>query len=519
MSKVNRLSVVRRSSASVGGRSKTGTPDTPAAPAEVGPVGRFFERLPTPALLGLFGLGILSAGADFRGWATEIDLARVGPTLAIVSASVSLLATWLAYMRWRNDRDVVSGRLALAVPCLYWASQSISGPLLLGTSAERQIPSPLRIGAGLVGSWLVACDLIWRRRRMTRSFAAGFLLSVGSAIAIASAIKWGAGQPFGVENDVRRVISMVAFPALWIVLGFLTLVSARPPRTALRSCLGAALPILGAAQLIAPPGLRIEDAPRAAAAAGLGIASVLVLLGGLSYNLRQSYDLQRRRLVAVEFEAAEVSSRLEAEQLLNSCKAHDQKAALLSIEAVIRLLETSDAIDPGARKRLCSAATDELRRLRGYAPDRTETDLRELVEPIVALANAAGANVNMKIRPGLFVNVGVEFIDIVRNLISNAVRHGGNAPVIIEARRLDYEFVELYVTDRGPGITSARRFDLFAPGRSSGGEEGSGLGLHSARSLLRDMGGDLILDRSHAGGARFIARIPVLGVLTAGTPA
>ena len=509
---MNGLSVVRRSTATLHGRPKTETPDAPATHVGVGPVGQFLERLLTPALLGLFGLGLVSVGADLGGWATEADLARAGPTLATGTVSVALLTTWLAFMRWREDHDVLSGRLAIAVPCLLWVSQSISSPLLLGESTARQSPSALRIGAGIVGSWLVACDLVCRHRPVTRSFAAGLLLSVGSALAIAAGIQWGLDARL--YEDVRRLGSTVALPTIWALLGFLTLVSARPPRTALRSCLGAALLLLAAAQLVAPPDLRIEDARRATAAAGVGMVSVLVLLGGVSLNLRQSYEVQRRRLLSAELEAAQGASRLEADRLLNSRKAHDQKAALLAIEAVITLLEKSDAIDPGARHRLCGAATDELRRLRGNAPESLEMDLQRLVGPVVALANAAGANVTMKIRPGLSVNAGPELTDVVRNLISNAVRHGGAADVKIEARRLDFEFVELTVTDKGPGIRSARRFDLFEPGKTSGGEESSGLGLHSARSLLRDMGGDLLLDRSYVGGARFTARIPTFGALT-----
>ena len=511
MNDVNGLSLLRRPSATVGGRAKTETPDAPPTRASVGPVGRYFERLLTPALLGLFGLGLVFVGADIGGWANEADLARAGPTLATGTVSVALLATWLAFMRWREDHDVLSGRLAIALPCLFWVSQTISSPMLLGATAERQSPSALRIGAGIVGSWLVACDLVCHHRLVTRSFAAGLLLSVGSALAVAAGIKWGLDARL--YQDVRRLVSTVALPTIWALLGFLTLVSARAPRTALRSCLGAALLLLAAAQLIAPPGLHVEDAERAAVAGGVGMVSVLVLLGGLSFNLRQAYEGQRRRLLAAELEAAQGASRLEADRLFNSRKAHDQKAALLSIEAVIKLLESSEAIDPAARQRLCDAATDELRRLRGNAADSVESDLRELVEPVVALANAAGANVTMKIRPGLTVNAGPELIDIVRNLISNAVRHGGDADVTIEARRLDYEFVELSVTDSGPGIRSSRRFDLFEAGSTSGGEESSGLGLHSARSLLRDMGGDLQLDRSHVGGARFTARIPAFGAV------
>ena len=149
--------------------------------------------------------------------------------------------------------------------------------------------------------------------------------------------------------------------------------------------------------------------------------------------------------------------------------------------------------------------------MRGTRDELVERDLRTLVEPIVALANAAGASVSMSVRPGLDIEAGGSFPDIVRNLITNAVRHGHNAQVVVEARRVDYEFIELSVRDAGPGVRSSIRFDLFELGRTSGGAESSGIGLHSARSTLRVMGGDLVLDRGYVGGARFVATIPAAG--------
>ena len=483
------------------------------ARSDAGPVWQWLQHLLSPALLVLFAVGLGSTLADAGALATETDLERIGPILATGIVSMALLATWLAFTRWREDHEVLSGRLAIAVPCLIWASQSISSPLLLAEPLTHQTPSALRVGVGVVGSWLVACDVVRRDRPVTRSFAAGLLLSIVAASSVAAGIRWGFGGRYELQSDVRRLAATVAFPALWGSVGVFVLVSARPPRRVLRRCLGTALLLLAVGELVAPPSLGVADTKRAMAGGLAGLLSVFVLLGGLGYNLRQASEGQRCRLLAAEFDAAQGASRLEADRLLHSSKAHDQKAALLSIEAVIRLLENSEAIDPGARQRLCDAATEELRRLRGNEPDSVESDLREIVGPVVALANLAGANVTMKIRPGLVIDASPAFIDVVRNLISNAVRHGGNADVIIEARRLDYEFVELSVTDSGPGIRSSRRFDLFEAGRTSGGQESSGLGLHSARSMLRDMGGDLQLDRSHVGGARFTARIPSAGAI------
>jgi signal transduction histidine kinase len=116
----------------------------------------------------------------------------------------------------------------------------------------------------------------------------------------------------------------------------------------------------------------------------------------------------------------------------------------------------------------------------------------------------------MNVRPGLMVHASPSGLtDAIRNLILNAVQHGGNEQIVVDARRVDYEFIEFSVSDQGPGISALRRFDLFETGRTSGGTGRSGLGLDSARSLVREMGGDLALDRSTKHGARFVGRVPV----------
>ena len=480
----------------------------PSARRDARPGARLRQLLVAPAVLAILGVGFASTVVDTRNWAVAANVERLGRTLAMGTVAMALLGTWLAYTRFRDERSVLWSRIAIATPCLYWASQGISSSFRLAESADRQAPSAIRLGAGVVGLSVLVCDLIRRRRPLVRSFSAGLLLSIGSVASIGLAMTLGLSNQPDLQLDIRRFFAAVLFPALLVGVGLLLILSDRSPHPAVRRCLGVAMLLLSLAQIVAPPGLVATDAKLAAAAGGAGLASALVLLVGLGFDLQRVAETRSGRLVAAELEASQSAERLEAERLLTSRRDHDQKAALLSIEAVIKLLESSEAIDPAARRRLCDAATEELRRLRGNSPHNVETDLRELVEPVVALANASGAKVSMKVRPGLVVTGGPELVDVIRNLISNAVRHGGNADVTIEARRLDHEFVELCVSDAGRGIRSDRRFDLFEPGRTSGGEESSGLGLHSARSVLRDIGGDLVLDRGFAGGARFVARIP-----------
>ena len=381
-------------------------------------------------------------------------------------------------------------------------------------SVAGRYPSAVRIGAGVVGCLVLACEAFRRNRRVFRSYSASILLSLVAISAIAFGVERGYPEVGRSPFDPHRAVPLLGFPVAWTTLGLLLLFSAPTVDCVLRRSLGASVLLLALAQVVGRPPLGSPDNGRAMAAALIGLLGVFVLLFGLAFSVHQAVQRQRARVVMAELESAHTSECLRAERLLTSRNAHDQKAALLSVEAVIRLLETDDSMDPGARHRLVEAATEELRRMRGTRDELVERDLRTLVEPIVALANAAGANVTMVVRSGLDVEVGGSFPDIVRNLITNAVRHGHNVQVLVEARRVDYEFIELSVRDAGPGVRSSRRFDLFELGRTSGGAESSGIGLHSARSTLRTMGGDLVLDRGYVGGARFVATIPAAGSRT-----
>lgn len=72
------------------------------------------------------------------------------------------------------------------------------------------------------------------------------------------------------------------------------------------------------------------------------------------------------------------------------------------------------------------------------------------------------------------------------------------------------QWVTLSFTDHGPGIPEAVRETLFEPFVTRGKQQGSGLGLPVARSVLRSLGGELVLDESYTGGARFLAHIPLV---------
>ena len=98
---------------------------------------------------------------------------------------------------------------------------------------------------------------------------------------------------------------------------------------------------------------------------------------------------------------------------------------------------------------------------------------------------------------------------LVRNLLSNAVRHADSA-VMISLFELESGIV-LVVGDDGPGVPIAMRDRIFerfirsdeARDRDSGG---SGLGLAISRSIVVAHGGTLTLESGLETGARFVVR-------------
>jgi signal transduction histidine kinase len=99
------------------------------------------------------------------------------------------------------------------------------------------------------------------------------------------------------------------------------------------------------------------------------------------------------------------------------------------------------------------------------------------------------------------------------NLVLNAAEatNGSASPEIMIEAKCDSRCVYLAVEDSGPGVPEGTRDRIFEPffttkpvGR------GTGLGLSISRQLIRAVGGELELlqERSHLGGARFVIRVP-----------
>jgi signal transduction histidine kinase len=102
---------------------------------------------------------------------------------------------------------------------------------------------------------------------------------------------------------------------------------------------------------------------------------------------------------------------------------------------------------------------------------------------------------------------------VFNNLLDNALKHtpyGGKVSIV--TRQPHPNFVEITVTDTGPGITGEQLrhvFERFYRADPSAGKAGAGLGLAIARQIVLAHGGDITAKSSLGQGTEFLVRLPV----------
>jgi PAS domain S-box-containing protein len=132
-----------------------------------------------------------------------------------------------------------------------------------------------------------------------------------------------------------------------------------------------------------------------------------------------------------------------------------------------------------------------------------------VIESLDATPAPDGRRVVVDIPPELEVMADRERLDqALSNLLTNSYRYGG-VNVTIDARSTG-EYVELAITDDGPGVPEEllpHLFDPFARAMSSRTIQGSGLGLAIVRRIVEAMGGEVWYEPVDGSGARFCIRL------------
>ena len=121
----------------------------------------------------------------------------------------------------------------------------------------------------------------------------------------------------------------------------------------------------------------------------------------------------------------------------------------------------------------------------------------------------------LNIDPGLprVLGDGVQIQQVLINLVRNAVEAMSEGAIgdyiAISASAREPAWVDISVSDCGPGLSNEAEERLFEPFFSTK-EQGMGLGLSICKSIMSVHGGELKYRRNPSGGTEFTMRLPVL---------
>jgi len=138
------------------------------------------------------------------------------------------------------------------------------------------------------------------------------------------------------------------------------------------------------------------------------------------------------------------------------------------------------------------------------------TLVQEALDSLRSDIEATRATVNVGALPVALCNA-TGIIQVFSNLISNALKYGGERPVVtVEAARGSGSW-QFTVADRGMGLPdddADQLFELFERGADAGPVPGAGIGLAVCRRIVERHGGRIWCSRRAGGGCAFHFTLP-----------
>ena len=246
-------------------------------------------------------------------------------------------------------------------------------------------------------------------------------------------------------------------------------------------------------------------------------------LGGGDLTARvavEGRDEVARLAISFNDAAARIEQLVQAHRGLLANASHELRSPLARVRMGIELMHTGNR--PEIAQEIArdiaelDALIDEIllmSRLDALAPDaqalRDRFESLDLTAIVVEESVRAGAEFS----GDAVVLAGDARLlrRLVRNLLDNARRYGGAAPIEVALTRGDHSAV-LAVSDRGPGVPEAERERIFEPFyRAQGAAEtagGVGLGLALVRSIVHQHGGSVQCLPREGGGSVFRVTLP-----------
>jgi signal transduction histidine kinase len=235
------------------------------------------------------------------------------------------------------------------------------------------------------------------------------------------------------------------------------------------------------------------------------------------------YDITRLK----EFEAKSVrKERLSELGNLAAAVAHEIRNPLNTISIAVQRLASEFTPKENAEeyhsftgqirsetKRLNDIITRFLALARDEKQRLTKVNLKELVDETCQLLKPEADKLGIELKgyrdPKAVITADPAGLkQILSNLFNNAKEALAGKPgrVVIDVTR-EEDIVTLAFFDDGPGIPRNVRDKIFTPYYTTK-KSGTGLGLSTVHKIVTDAGGEIRMETSHWGGARFVMEFP-----------
>ncbi|WP_439031585.1 sensor histidine kinase [Gordonia terrae] len=262
-------------------------------------------------------------------------------------------------------------------------------------------------------------------------------------------------------------------------------------------------------------------------------------VGSLSESLNRMLGQIQHAFAATASSEQQARASEERMRRFVADASHELRTPLTSIKGFAELYsqggvpDVTDAMrrinDEAGRMNLLVEDLLMLARLDAQRPlDVAPVDLLALAADAVQSARVAAPDREIRLdvvtgdRPPVVSGDGPRLVQVLRNLIGNAVNHTPADASITVGVRVDESTdpgqVVLSVADTGPGLTAedaAHVFERFYRGdesRQRGAGGGSGLGLSIVAALVAAHGGQVGVDTGPGAGATFWVRLPMARV-------
>jgi signal transduction histidine kinase len=257
-------------------------------------------------------------------------------------------------------------------------------------------------------------------------------------------------------------------------------------------------------------------------------------------HLELAMAITHQAALAVEetryYQAMVQAERMAAIGQTIAALSHDIKNILQGLRSGSEILQMGlDAMDPALLKqgwknieKNQAKIYDLVMNMLSYSKEREPsieaTDLNGVVREVLELLAPRAAERKIKLEARLSADLPPCPADrdalhrAVLNVVGNAIDAVEEADkprvVVSTGVQSDGAFFRIQVRDNGVGIAQEKLGDIFKPFVSTKGARGTGLGLAVSRKILREHGGDILVQSQAGQGSLFTLRLPARSPFT-----